>query len=74
MLTVYELIDRLGRDWWRDNANLAADLEELGYEVIEGNIEWISFYDPRESDDLQYTLRLRGINTITIDRLEIDEL
>jgi hypothetical protein len=74
MLTVYELKEKMGRDWWRNNADLAADIEELGYEVIEGNMEWLTFYDPRESDDLQYTLRLGGITHITINRREIDEV
>ncbi len=74
MLTVYELKDRLGRDWWRDTADLIADIEELGYEVIEASLEWVSFYDPRESDDLQYTTYLRGITNITIDRMETDRV
>ncbi len=74
MLTIYELKEKMGCGWWRYTEDIVSDLEDLGYEVIECSMEWISFYEPGESDDYQYTIYLRGINTITIDRLETDRV
>jgi DNA invertase Pin-like site-specific DNA recombinase len=70
MLTVYEIHEKTGRNWWRDVEDLTADLETLGYEILESNMEWVSFYDPRESDDLQYHLTLWGMTHIAIDHLD----
>ncbi len=74
MLTVYEIEEKLGRNWWMRTEDIVSGLEDLGFEVIECSLEWVSFYDPAESDGLQYTIYLRGVNNITIDRLETDRV
>lgn len=62
----------LQSDWYGYVDDIVDEIEDLGYDVLDYNNEWITVSDPENDDDTEYVLKLGGTErTITIDNIRV---
>lgn len=64
-------LEELKSNWWTRLDELVEEIEEMGYEVLEQNREYIVCCDEEDGSDEQYQIRLGGTErTIIVEEIE----
>lgn len=63
-------LEVLKNDWYGRLEDIVEEIEELGYEVLEANGEYITCWEENSDDDTEYIIRLGGTErTITVEEI-----
>lgn len=64
-------LEELKNNWWGNLEELVEEIEEMGYEVLEQNREYIICWPEENDSDEQYQIRLGGTErTIKVEGIE----
>lgn len=64
-------LEELKNNWWGRLEELVEEIEEMRYEVLEQNREYITCWSKEDDSDEQYQIRLGGTErTITVEEIE----
>lgn len=64
-------LNGLINDWWGKLEELVEEVEDMGYEVLDQNREYIVCEEKGNDNDAQYIIKLAGTErTIKVDSIE----
>ena len=64
-------LEGLKNNWWGRLEELVEEIEDMGYEVLEQNREYITCWSEDDDSDEQYQIRLGGTErTIIVEEIE----